>query len=48
MAIILLDNSNTTFNSYIKGWELSLKIFEEEIKTKPHRERGNYLKRKVK
>lgn len=30
MAITLLDNSNTIFNSYLKGWELALKIFEEE------------------
>lgn len=30
MAITLLDNSNTLFNSYLKGWELALKTFEEE------------------
>lgn len=46
MGIILLDNSNTTFNSYIKGWETSIKLLEEEVRTKPHRERGNHLKKK--
>lgn len=30
MNIILLDNSNTLFSSYIKGWERALKIYEEE------------------
>lgn len=31
MAITLLDNSNTIFDSYLKGWELALKTFEEEV-----------------
>lgn len=34
MAITLLDNSNTIFNSYLKGWEMALKTFEEEVDKK--------------
>lgn len=30
MAITLLNNSNTIFDSYQKGWELAIKTFEEE------------------
>ncbi|EMR01604.1 hypothetical protein ADICEAN_03257 [Cesiribacter andamanensis AMV16] len=30
MNFILLDNSNTLFSSYLKGWERALKIYEEE------------------
>lgn len=31
MNIILLDNSNTLFSSYLKGWEIATKIYEEEV-----------------
>ncbi len=31
MNIILLDNSNTLFSSYIKGWEMAVKAYEEEF-----------------
>lgn len=30
MNIILSDNSNTLFSSYLKGWEQALRTFEEE------------------
>ena len=46
MGIILLDNSNTLLNSYLKGWELALKVFEEEsARKKHHRQRENYRKK---
>lgn len=31
MNIILLDNSNTLFSSYLKGWEMAIKAYEEEF-----------------
>jgi hypothetical protein len=46
MNFILLDNSNTLFSSYVKGWERALKTYEEELefvskkfrgKLKPHK-----------
>lgn len=40
MGIILLDNSNSVLNSYLKGWEIALKTFEEEKTSKNHRARG--------
>lgn len=45
MGIILLDNNNTVSNSYLKGWELALKTFEEESSSKSHRQRGNHKKK---
>lgn len=44
MAITLLDNSNATLNSYHKGWELALKVFEEETSGKRVRARGSKKK----
>lgn len=37
MNIILLDNSNTLFSSYLKGWERALKIYEEEAEFTPEK-----------
>lgn len=31
MNFILLDNSNTLFSSYVKGWERAIKAYEEEL-----------------
>lgn len=46
MGIILLDNSNSLLNSYLKGWELALKVFEEESSHKKrHRQRENLGKK---
>lgn len=46
MAIILFDNSNSTFNSYQKGWEMALKTFdEEEGNSKPSKGRGSLKKK---
>lgn len=44
MGIILLDN-NRILNSYLKGWELALKIFEEESSSKNRRQRGSHKKK---
>jgi hypothetical protein len=44
MAITLLDNSNSILSSYQKGWELALKVFEEETSGKQVRTRTSKKK----
>lgn len=31
MGITLMDNRNSLYSSYLKGWEQALQIFEEEM-----------------
>lgn len=47
MNITLLDNSNTLFSSYLRGWERALKIYEEElgITAKQYKTRINKVKK---
>ena len=46
MAIVLLDNSKSLFNSYVKGWEHALKVFEEEETSSRHYKRRSQGKKK--
>lgn len=46
MAITLFDNTNSTFTSYQKGWEMALKTYdEEENNSKPSKGRNGLKKR---
>lgn len=46
MNIILLDNSNTLFSSYLKGWERAIKAYEEEYEGSGKRYRSKSRKEK--
>lgn len=46
MNIILLDNSNTLFSSYLKGWERALKTYEEELESTNKKYRSKTRKEK--
>lgn len=46
MNIILSDNSNTLFSSYLKGWEQALRTFEEEAGFRSKRHKSKLRKEK--
>jgi hypothetical protein len=46
MGIILMDNRNSLYSSYVRGWELALRIMDEEMARVTKDKKNNSSKRK--